>query len=221
MPPPVAIYLATPEYLAAFQAFQRAAQGGAAAVEPAAEQFGALSRARPGDPLSLAYAGSATTLRATTTLLPWRKMSCAEDGLAQRVRVRVQKALQAAGLAEHAGHRQDALSGGQRQRRSLVTLGIAELGTAAILLAGVFALYTYQSLAESAAPTTSHLIIGRPPLSARPASSSCAPCSTASAQVRHVSSAVRDEAGKLLLNLRGRPERLVVSRLNAHLFKGM
>jgi DNA-binding LytR/AlgR family response regulator len=40
-------------------------------------------------------------------------------------------------------------------------------------------------------------------------------------QVRHVSSAVRDEAGKLLLHLRGRPERLVVSRLNAHLFRGM
>jgi DNA-binding LytR/AlgR family response regulator len=40
-------------------------------------------------------------------------------------------------------------------------------------------------------------------------------------QVRHVSSAVRDESGKLRLNLRGRPERLLVSRLNAHLFKGM
>ncbi|MEY8877677.1 MAG: hypothetical protein AB9M60_14295 [Leptothrix sp. (in: b-proteobacteria)] len=80
---PEATYPATPEYLAAFQTFQRAAQGDAAAVEPAAEQLGALSRARPGDPLSLAYAGSATTLRATTTLLPWRKMSYAEDGLAQ------------------------------------------------------------------------------------------------------------------------------------------
>jgi hypothetical protein len=80
---PGAVYPAKPADLAAFQTFQRAAQGDAAAIEPAAEQFGALSRARPGDPLTLAYAGSATALRATTTYLPWRKMSYAEDGLAQ------------------------------------------------------------------------------------------------------------------------------------------
>jgi len=33
--------------------------------------------------------------------------------------------------------------------------------------------------------------------------------------------AQRDETGKLTLNLRGRPERLVVSRLYAHRFKAM
>jgi len=33
--------------------------------------------------------------------------------------------------------------------------------------------------------------------------------------------AQRDEAGKLALTLRGRPERLVVSRLYAHRFKAM
>lgn len=76
-------YAASPDYLAAFQTFQRAVAGDTSAVEPAAEQFSALSRARPGDPLTLAYAGSATAMRATTTLLPWRKMSYAEDGLAQ------------------------------------------------------------------------------------------------------------------------------------------
>lgn len=64
------------------QTFLRAADGDSRAIEPAAEQFTALSQARPGDPLPLAYAGSATTMRATTTLLPWRKMSYAEDGLA-------------------------------------------------------------------------------------------------------------------------------------------
>ena len=31
----------------------------------------------------LAYAGAATSMRATTTMLPWKKMSLAEDGLAQ------------------------------------------------------------------------------------------------------------------------------------------
>jgi putative ABC transport system permease protein len=49
----------------------------------------------------------------------------------------------------------------RNRRRSLVTVAIAALGTAAILLAGGFALYTYQGLAESAAHTTGHLIIGR------------------------------------------------------------
>ena len=36
-----------------------------------------------------------------------------------------------------------------------------------------------------------------------------------------IATAVRDELGKLHLNLRGRPERLAVSRLYAHLFKAM
>lgn len=40
-------------------------------------------------------------------------------------------------------------------------------------------------------------------------------------QVRSVSAALRDESGKIWLTLRDRPERLAVSRLYAHLFKGM
>jgi putative ABC transport system permease protein len=50
----------------------------------------------------------------------------------------------------------------RNRRRSAVTVSIAALGTAAILLAGGFALYTYQGLAQSAARTTGHLIIGTP-----------------------------------------------------------
>jgi len=50
----------------------------------------------------------------------------------------------------------------RNRRRSGVTVGIAALGTAAILLAGGFALFTYQSLAEAAARTTGHLIVARP-----------------------------------------------------------
>lgn len=50
----------------------------------------------------------------------------------------------------------------RNRRRSAVTVGIAALGTAAILLAGGFALYTYQSLAEAAARTTGHLIVAKP-----------------------------------------------------------
>lgn len=50
----------------------------------------------------------------------------------------------------------------RNRRRSLVTVSIAALGTAAILLAGGFALFTYESLAQAAARTTGHLIVGTP-----------------------------------------------------------
>lgn len=50
----------------------------------------------------------------------------------------------------------------RNRRRSLVTVAIAALGTAAILLAGGFALFTYQALAQSAARSTGHLIVGLP-----------------------------------------------------------
>jgi len=50
----------------------------------------------------------------------------------------------------------------RNRRRSLVTVAIAALGTAAILLAGGFALYTYQALEQSAARSTGHLIVGMP-----------------------------------------------------------
>jgi putative ABC transport system permease protein len=50
----------------------------------------------------------------------------------------------------------------RNRRRSLVTVSIAALGTAGILLAGGFALFTYESLAEAAARDSGHLVIGRP-----------------------------------------------------------
>ena len=50
----------------------------------------------------------------------------------------------------------------RNRRRSLVTVAIAALGTAAILLAGGFALYTYEGLAQAAARNTGHLIVALP-----------------------------------------------------------
>jgi putative ABC transport system permease protein len=50
----------------------------------------------------------------------------------------------------------------RNRRRSLVTVSIAALGTAGILLAGGFALYTYESLAEAAARGYGHLVVGQP-----------------------------------------------------------
>lgn len=50
----------------------------------------------------------------------------------------------------------------RNRRRSLVTVSIAALGTAAILVAGGFALSTYKGLSEMASRSTGHLIIGKP-----------------------------------------------------------
>jgi hypothetical protein len=68
----------------AFQQFQRAANDGdEKSIEGAAEQFGRLAAADPADPVLIAYSGAATAMRATTTLLPWKKMGYADDGLGQ------------------------------------------------------------------------------------------------------------------------------------------
>lgn len=50
----------------------------------------------------------------------------------------------------------------RNRRRSMMTVAIAAIGTAAILLAGGFALSVYQALAQAAARTTGHLIVGTP-----------------------------------------------------------
>lgn len=48
----------------------------------------------------------------------------------------------------------------RNRRRSLVTVAITATGTAAALLGGGFALYTYQSLAQASARDIGHLMIG-------------------------------------------------------------
>lgn len=81
--PPAA--LAAPDaaaFAAAMAEFGRAAGGQEAAIESAASQLTQLADAEPTDPVLRAYAGAATSMRATTTMLPWKKMSYAEDGLA-------------------------------------------------------------------------------------------------------------------------------------------
>ena len=50
----------------------------------------------------------------------------------------------------------------RNRRRSAVTVAIAALGTAAILLAGGFARSTYEALAQASARATGHLVVARP-----------------------------------------------------------
>lgn len=50
----------------------------------------------------------------------------------------------------------------RNRRRSLVTLAIAAVGTAAVTIGGGFALYTYDSLREQAARDSGHVIVAAP-----------------------------------------------------------
>ncbi|GAB2862843.1 ABC transporter permease [Pseudoduganella ginsengisoli] len=50
----------------------------------------------------------------------------------------------------------------RNRRRSLVTVAITATGTAAALLGGGFALYTYESLAQASARDTGHLVVAAP-----------------------------------------------------------
>lgn len=70
------------QFQPAFDQFIQASMGNDSAIEKSAEAFGALLKLEPANPVLMAYAGASTTMKATTTWLPWKKMSHAEDGLA-------------------------------------------------------------------------------------------------------------------------------------------
>jgi hypothetical protein len=60
----------------ALERFDQAGPANPAAVDDAAERFARLSAdAEPADPVLRAYAGATTSMRAGTTMLPWRKMT--------------------------------------------------------------------------------------------------------------------------------------------------
>ena len=70
------------QFQAGFSAFVQAQKGDSAALSKSVEAFTTMLQAEPGTPVLMAYAGAATTLQATTTMLPWKKMRYSEDGLA-------------------------------------------------------------------------------------------------------------------------------------------
>lgn len=71
------------QFQPAFSLFMQAGTGDASALDKAADAFAALLKAEPANPVLLAYSGAATSMKANTTWLPWKKMAYAEDGLAQ------------------------------------------------------------------------------------------------------------------------------------------
>ena len=78
-----ALAAAEADFLSAAKDFDAAQAGDAAALQRAADAFETLLRAEPGHPVLLAYSGAATAMKSSTTMLPWKKMGFAEDGLAQ------------------------------------------------------------------------------------------------------------------------------------------
>lgn len=71
------------QFQPAFEQFMQASHGNEAAIEKSADAFVALLKQEPTNPVLMAYAGAATAMRANTTMLPWKKMGFAEDGMAQ------------------------------------------------------------------------------------------------------------------------------------------
>ena len=70
------------QFQPAFELFMRASSGDKGAVEPAAESFDALLKSEPANPVLMAYSGATTAMKAQVSMLPWKKMGHAEDGLA-------------------------------------------------------------------------------------------------------------------------------------------
>ena len=71
------------QFLPAQAVFLKAADGDKSAVEGAADAFAALLKAEPANPVLMVYSGAATSMKATTTFLPWKMLAHAEEGLAQ------------------------------------------------------------------------------------------------------------------------------------------
>jgi len=71
------------QFQPAFATFMQAAEGNPSAIDNAADAFATLLKTEPTNPVLMAYTGAATSMKANTTWLPWKKMSHAEDGLAQ------------------------------------------------------------------------------------------------------------------------------------------
>ena len=70
-------------FQSAFQSFSQASAGDKSAIDPATDAFETLLKAEPTNPVLMAYSGASTALKASNTSMPWKKMSFAEDGLAQ------------------------------------------------------------------------------------------------------------------------------------------
>ncbi|MET0351372.1 MAG: hypothetical protein ABW067_16385 [Rhizobacter sp.] len=77
-----AFALTDAEFQPASQAFRAASAGDDTALDTATTAFDAMRKAEPANPVPVAYGGALEAMRARTTMLPWRKVGHAEDGMA-------------------------------------------------------------------------------------------------------------------------------------------
>lgn len=69
------------EFISAQATFENSLAGDASQTDAAIEQFQALSKRAPSQPLFLAYLGSAYALRARDAWMPWTQISNVEEGM--------------------------------------------------------------------------------------------------------------------------------------------
>lgn len=71
------------QFAPAHELFLQAARGESSAIDKGADAFESLLKTEPSSPVLMAYTGALTSMKATTTSLPWKKMGYAEDGMAK------------------------------------------------------------------------------------------------------------------------------------------
>ena len=72
------------QFREAHEQFMKANGGDKEAVDVAVSKFAELVKAEPANPLLLVYLGTATSMQARNTMVPWKKISFAEDGMAMQ-----------------------------------------------------------------------------------------------------------------------------------------
>ena len=70
------------DFAPAFGTFMKANGGDESAIEKAVTSFATLRKQEPTNPVLMAYEGAATSMMANTTMMPWKKMSYSDDGMA-------------------------------------------------------------------------------------------------------------------------------------------
>lgn len=70
------------QFVPLFDQFNVINNGDDSKLEQVADGFAALFKTEPTNPVLMAYVGTTIAMKANTTMLPWKKMSFAEDGMA-------------------------------------------------------------------------------------------------------------------------------------------
>ena len=70
------------QFVPLFEQFEVLNNGDTSKLDKVSEGFAALLKSEPTNPVLMAYTGTTTAMKSNTTMLPWKKMSYAEDGMA-------------------------------------------------------------------------------------------------------------------------------------------